>query len=180
MCFAWSTVMTWLSDPTALLDTLVTGALAYIALIVLLRVSGKRTLSKWNMFDFAVTVAFGSMLASAILSSTVKVDRAIVGFVLLIGLQFVITKLSVHVEWFASIIKADPVLLVDRGRLCTDAMRRNRVPEREVFAALRESGFASPSQVEAMVLETDGSFSVIEAIGPRHEALVEVEGFDAN
>ncbi|MEO1764122.1 MAG: DUF421 domain-containing protein, partial [Cyanobacteria bacterium J06629_18] len=44
--------------------TLIVGTLGYVATIILLRVSGKRTLSKWNSFDFIVTIAFGSILAS--------------------------------------------------------------------------------------------------------------------
>ena len=57
---------------SALLRTLIVGSLAYMALVFLLRVSGKRTLSKWNAFDLVVTVAFGSTLATALLSMGVQ------------------------------------------------------------------------------------------------------------
>ena len=58
-------------DWNGLLRTLVVGILAYIAIVVLLRVTGKRTLSKMNAFDFIVTVALGSTLATVLLSQDV-------------------------------------------------------------------------------------------------------------
>ncbi len=60
--------------------------LAYAALVGFLRISGKRTLSKLNAFDFVVTVALGSMLATIILSQEVYLLEGLVGFALIIGL----------------------------------------------------------------------------------------------
>lgn len=59
-----------------------------------------------------------------------------------------------------ALVKAEPSLLVRDGRLLADAMRRSRVTEREVLAAVREAGIASLSQVAEAVLETDGSIAV--------------------
>jgi uncharacterized membrane protein YcaP (DUF421 family) len=81
---------------TGLWRVLVVGALAYCALVFLLRVSGKRTLSKMNAFDFVVTVALGSTLAAVFLSKNVALAEGVLAFALLIGLQFVITWLSVR------------------------------------------------------------------------------------
>ncbi len=82
----------------SLLRILVVGVLAYVALIVLLRVTGKRTLSKMNAFDLVVTVALGSTLATVLLSKDVALADGVVAFALLIGLQFIITWLSVRVD----------------------------------------------------------------------------------
>ena len=73
---------------------LIVGTLAYAALILLLRASGNRTLSKMNAFDFVVTVALGSTLATMLLSADVALAEGVVALALLIGLQFVITWLS--------------------------------------------------------------------------------------
>ncbi|CAN5732282.1 DUF421 domain-containing protein [soil metagenome] len=140
---------------------LVIGPLAYIALVVLLRVSGKRTLSKMNAFDFVVTVAFGSTLASVVLSKTVSLLEGVVAFAVLILCQYVITYLSVRSERFQQFIKASPTLLYHQGRFLSDVMRRQRVTEEEVRSGVRESGHLSLDAVAAVVLETDGSFSVI-------------------
>ena len=149
------------SSWTTLGRIIVVGTLAYISLIVLLRVTGKRTLSKMNAFDLIVTVALGSTLATVLLSKDVALLDGIVAFALLIGLQFGITWLSVRSPMVSRLVKATPTLLLYRGELLHDALQRSRVVEAEVLAALRESGYGSPEQIQAVVIETDGTFSVI-------------------
>jgi len=75
------------------------GVLAYVALVVFLRVSGKRTLSKMNAFDLVVTVALGSTLATVLLSKDVALAEGVLAFALLISLQFVVTWSSVRARW---------------------------------------------------------------------------------
>lgn len=140
--------------------TALVGVLAYLALIVLLRMSGKRTLSKMNAFDLVVTVALGSTLATVLLSKDVALAEGVVAFAVLIGLQLSITWLSVRSRTVARFVKAEPTLLVHRGQYLPQAMRRERVLESEVLAAVRGQGMAAVDQVQAVVLETDGSFSV--------------------
>lgn len=145
----------------------VVGALAYVALVVLLRVSGKRTLSKMNAFDLVVTVALGSTLATVILSSDVALAEGATAFALLVGLQFAITWLSVRSPRVSGLVKAEPTLLLYRGQFLPDQLRRTRVLESEVRAAVRQQGIASLDDAEAVVLETDGSFAVVKrADGP--------------
>jgi len=140
---------------------LIVGVLAYAALIIFLRVSGKRTLSKWNAFDFVVTIALGSTLASVIISKDVVLIEGVIAFALLIGLQFVITRLSVRFDFVKKIVKAEPTLLFDKGEFLPEVMRRQRVTESEIRAAIRAKGLAAIESVEAVVLETDGTFSVV-------------------
>ena len=139
---------------------LLVGVLAYAALVLILRVSGKRTLSKMNAFDFVVTVALGSTLATILLSKDVALAEGILALALLIGLQFVITWFSVRSSTVNRLVKAEPSLLLHRGRFLHEQMRRARVVEAEIQAAVREQVFASMEEVEAIVLETDGSFSI--------------------
>ena len=89
----------------------VVGSLAYLALIVLLRVSGKRTLSKMNAFDFVVTVALGSTLATVLLSKDVALVEGVVAFMLLIGTQYLITWLSVRSGVVRQLVKSEPSLI---------------------------------------------------------------------
>jgi len=145
-----------------LVRVVVVGTLAYAALVVLLRVSGKRTLSKMNAFDLIVTVALGSTLATVILSRDVALAEGVAAFALLVGLQFAITWLSVRSPAVGRLVKAEPTLLLYRGRFLPDQLRRARVLEDEVRAAVREQGVAALDDVEAVVLETDGSFAVVE------------------
>lgn len=146
-------------------NILISGLISYFVLVIFLRVSGKRTLSKWNMFDFIITIAFGSIFASVILSKSVKIIEGVAALFLLILIQFIITKISFKFEWFSKIIKADPTILFIEENFREEAMRKERVPKAEILAAMRNAGFSSTNDVEAVVLETDGSFSVIKKSG---------------
>ena len=160
-----------------LVRVVVVGALAYAALVLLLRASGKRTLSKMNAFDFVVTVALGSTLATALLSKDVPLAEGALAFALLILLQFAITWLSVRSARVSRLVKSEPALLLRRGEFLHGAMRRERVNEEEVRAAVRNSGRGSLSEIEAVVLETDGSLSVIgRSEGGPESALTDVGG----
>jgi uncharacterized membrane protein YcaP (DUF421 family) len=151
---------------SGLARTLIIGVLAYAVLVVFLRLSGKRTLSKMNAFDFVVTVALGSTLATVLLSTSVSLAEGALAFALLIGLQFVVTWSSVRAGWVRRLMTGEPLLLLHRGHLLPGALRRARVTEDELRAAVRGAGHASLEEIEAVVLETDASFSVV----PRSEA----------
>lgn len=148
-----------------LLRVVVVGVLAYSGLVSLLRISGKRTLSKMNAFDFVVTVALGSTLATILLSSDVALAEGLVAFALLILLQFAVTWLSVRSSTFQSFVKNEPKLLFYEGDFLHSAMRAERVTEEEVEAAVRQQGLASFEQVGVAVLETDGSVTVVAQSG---------------
>ncbi len=137
------------------------GFFAYIGLIILLRFSGKRTLTKLNAFDLVITVALGSTLATILLNNSISLLEGLTAFALLILLQYVFTMLSVHFTWFNNLIKSEPHLLFLDGKFLRAAMKKNRITEIEILQAIRNSGFGSTEKVKAVVLETDGSLSII-------------------
>jgi uncharacterized membrane protein YcaP (DUF421 family) len=141
--------------------TLVVGVLAYVTLVIFLRISGKRTLSKMNAFDFVVTVALGSTLATILLNKDVALAEGALAFTLLIGMQFIVTWSSVRLRWVRRLVTGEPTMLLYRGEFLPDALQHARVTEDEVRAAVRAGGLRDLEAVEAVVLETDGSFSVV-------------------
>ena len=136
---------------------------AYVALILILRMSGKRTLAKLNAFDFVVTIAIGSTLASVITSSTLSLVDGLVALGLLMGMQFIVTAASVRLPWVNDVVKAEATLLVRNGELLPRAMRRQRITSDEIEAAIRQSGGRGVEDAEAVFLETDGSLAVTRA-----------------
>ena len=144
-----------------LLRILVVGPLAYLLLIAILRVSGKRTLAKMNAFDFVVTVALGSTLATVLLSKDVPLSEGLLGFAVLAVLQFAIAWLAQRVSPVEAAIKATPRVLLRNGRIDQAALLDERVTVEEIKAAVRKSSLGDLRDVAAVVLETDGSFSVI-------------------
>ena len=161
------------------LEVIITGIVAYISVIAILRFSGKRTLAKWNSFDFVVTIALGSVLASSLLSNKDEFGKGILGFALLVLFQYVITWISVRSSVIQKLIKAEPALLLYRGEMQYDMMKQERIAEGEILAALRTSGVSAIEDADAVILETDGSFSVIQNIDDSSgSALKDVREFD--
>lgn len=146
-----------------ILRILVIGPLAFITLVVVLRASGKRTLSKMNAFDFVVTIALGSLFATVIINQDVTLAEGAVSFAVLIVAQFAITFISVRSDRFERFLKAEPTLLYRNGEMLRNSLRRVRVTEREVETIARRRGLPNLDTVSAVILEADGSFSVIES-----------------
>ena len=136
---------------------------SYVGLIAILRISGKRTLSKMNAFDLVVTVALGSTLATICLSKDTALLQGLLVLALLVLLQLVVAWISVRSEMFQKIIKARPTLLFHKGNYLDGALLKERVSREEIVAAIRAQGISNLRGVFAVVLETDGSFSVLKS-----------------
>jgi uncharacterized membrane protein YcaP (DUF421 family) len=164
----------WLS----LVRTAVGTTVTYVALIILLRVAGQRTLAKWYAFVLIVTVALGSTFANRALSKDVTIAQSVLGFVILVTLQFATAWIIVRKGKFRIVVNPTPALLVRNGQFQQDVMVRHRVDEADVRAAVRGKGVGGLEQVAAVVLEPDGTFSVIRDFGSSsRSAMVDVAGF---
>jgi uncharacterized membrane protein YcaP (DUF421 family) len=146
-----------------LLRILTIGPLAFVTLVLVLRASGKRTLSKMNAFDFVVTIALGSLFATVIINQDVTLAEGAVAFAVLVAAQFAITFISVRSDRFERFLKAEPTLLYRNGEMLREALRRVRVTEREVETIARRRGLPNLDTVSAVILEADGTFSVTES-----------------
>ena len=142
---------------------LVVGTLGYIALVMLVRFSGKRTLAQMNSFDFVITVAIGAAFGRAMTARSVALAEAITAFALLIVLQYVVSFTEMHAKGFASAITGTPRLVAYGGRMVPEALRRERITEDEVVAAVRKHGFGDLSRIAAVVMEPDGQLTVVAA-----------------
>lgn len=151
----------WFDDWSDVLRVLLVGTAAYVTLVVVVRTTGKRTLSQLNAFDFIVTVALGSTLATILLSSDVSWVEGATALVLLAGLQFVVALASSRLRRVRAVITAGPTVVLRDGQLQHDALRGARLAESEVLQAVRSSGSGDLSKVAAVVLETNGTLSVI-------------------
>lgn len=146
---------------SGIVRTVLVGSLAYATLVVFLRISGKRTLAKLNAFDLVVTVALGSTLSAIILQESISLAEGATALALLIFLQFVVTFWSVRSARFANAIRSEPALLARKGQFCSDAMKRERITEDEALSAVRAAGGKDITQVESLILESDGTLSVV-------------------
>lgn len=165
----------WFDSWDDLLRVLLVGSAAYVTLVVVLRVSGKRTLAKLNAFDLVVTVALGSTLATILLSADVSFAEGAVALGLLALLQLLVAATTARLPGGRSVVTARPTMVLRDGELLPGALRDQRLTEAEVRQAVRSTGTGDLSQVAAVVLESDGTLSVISAsqAGDR-SALVDV------
>jgi len=158
----------------------VLGVLGYVALVVVLRASGKRTLSAMNMFDFIATVAIGSTFASLILSKETALATGVAAFSTIVLMQYIVAWLSVRSEFLLELVKARPTLLYYRGDFLTKEMRRKRIPMQELHYVLRQNGFTSFDGIRAIVLETNGKFSVVLEEDTPKENVISLTGVRPN
>lgn len=150
------------SDWITLFKILLIGTSIYLLLILTLRIFGKRVLAKMNAFDFVVTIALGSILATTIMNKDLSLIDGTVAFLLLIVLQFIITKLTMYSPLINYIVKSRPVVLFYQGEFDYSIMKKERVLEEEIYQAVRSHRFSSLNDVLAIVLETTGDISVLE------------------
>lgn len=122
------------------LRTAIIGALAYITLVIFLRIAGKRTLAKLNTFDLVVTVALGSTLSAILLQESIALAEGATALAVLILLQYLVTYASVRSKTAAKMFRSEPTLLVRNGSYCCEAMKRQRITKDEVKSAVRASG----------------------------------------
>ncbi|MEX2564453.1 MAG: YetF domain-containing protein, partial [Cyclobacteriaceae bacterium] len=143
-------------------------------------VSGKRTLTKMNAFDFVITIALGSTLAAVSLNKSIPLLDGLLVFFLFIFLQFGLTWLSVRVKKVKNIITSSPSILVYRGELMIEVMKKERITIEEINMAVRKQGFADLTKIDIVVLETTGDISIIQEKGEDPNTLEDVQNFPIN
>jgi uncharacterized membrane protein YcaP (DUF421 family) len=153
----------WFDGWSDVVRVILVGAVAYMTLVVVLRVSGKRTLSKLNAFDLVVTIAVGSTLATILLNADVSYAEGFAALSLLAALQFLVALVSTRSAVGRGVLTARPTLVHANGRMRDEALGRQRLCADDIRQAVRTSGSGDLASVAAVILESDGSLSVISA-----------------
>lgn len=151
----------WFStDLESLFAISVTALVIYIAVIVFTRIFGKRSFSKMSSFDFAMTVAVGSLIATTVLSKSVSLLEGVAGLFVVYLYQLTAALLR---KWkpFRKAIDNEPLLLMDGPDILQDNLLKARVTEGDLRSKLREANVLDLSQVRAVVFETTGDIAVL-------------------
>ncbi len=144
----------------SLLAIVLTAVGIYIALVIFTRLSGKRSFSKMSSFDFAITVALGSIVATVIISKSTSLPQGIFG----LGILYVIQILVAHARRYKGVrnlIDNEPTLLMRNGKLLEKNMLKCKVTTSDLKAKLREANVIHLSEVKAVVFESTGDISVL-------------------
>lgn len=154
----WSWIVTNLSTvPMVVLSAV--GI--YAGMLLLTRLAGLRSFSKLSAFDFAVTVAIGSILATTVLSPDPPLFQALVALAALYAIQIGVAILRERFSRVQSVVDNAPLLLMVGKRVLRENLRKAQVTEADLRAKLREANVLSPDQIRAVVLESTGDVSVL-------------------
>ena len=160
--------------------TVTLSVVGFAALFIMLRVSGKRTLSKLNVFDFVFVVAVGSVFASMIISKDVTLVEGIAALATLIGIQMLLSQLAARFPSAERWINGKPTVLLSHGQFIPAALRKQRVTEDEVRGAIRAEGVTRVEDVDAVTMENDGSLTVAwMSKKPGDSSLLDLKGPDS-
>lgn len=163
----------WLTaDPTTLLLVVISAIGIYVAVILFTRLAGLRSFSKMSSFDFAMTVAVGSLVATTLLTSDPPLLAAIVGLATIYGLQEAVGWLR-RFEWMQKLVDNTPVLVMRDGEILHENLRETQMTEEDLRSKLREHNIFRRSDVRAVVFETTGDVSVLRT----RDADIEVEAW---
>lgn len=162
----------------SIVHTLVLGTAGYLVLVMLLRVTGARTMANMTPLDFVVAVTLGSAFGRTVTAVDVPLAQSVTALVLLIGLQWVLATGRARWEWVRRTVDSPPVLLWFDGEAISSSLRKHRLTMTDVHTAARESGHGSLDGLRAVVMQQDGSLGVIakEALGDGSTVWPYVEG----
>lgn len=136
-----------------LLRMVVVGTLAYISIVLILRVSGKRTLAKMNAFDFVITVTVGAAYGSILITKNVAISEAVTAFFLLAFLQFIFSYIQTRSPSFSKLFTSQPKIIYYKNKFIEKDLRKERLDKTAVLGSIRKKGFGSLDEVEAVILE---------------------------
>lgn len=138
-----------------------TTVMVYVLIVLVTKVSGKRSTSQLNNFDWIVTVMIGSLGASTILLKDIPFVEGVSSILVLYLLQFLVTKYASISPQFSSFILSEPRIVFYQGQFLPDAMRAERLTRQEIECAMRSEGVHSFDDVEAIVFESDAKLTII-------------------
>lgn len=151
----------WFSvSQDAALAIILTSLGIYVLIIVLTRIVGKRSFSKMSSFDFAITVAIGSMIATTVLSKSVSLTQGFIGLASLYFLQLA-AAFARRNSSFQKLIDNQPLLLMDGENILEDNLKKAKVTKSDLRSKLREANVIELSQVRAVIFESTGDISVL-------------------
>lgn len=141
------------------------GAMIYIIILFLVRVSGKRAVGEFTPFDLVVVILIGESTQGALTGGDESVFGAPIVAATLICLNYFLGFVSARSKKIDQLLEGEPVLVVRDGTVLSQALRRNNLPVADVAEAIRKQGLHSVKQVALGVLETNGEITIVPKSG---------------
>lgn len=149
------------------MDAVLRPVAIYFCLLILFRITGKRSLGEITSFDFVVLLIISEAVSKALLASDGSMTGALIAVVTLLLLDVVLSLVTTRSRTLARLLEDEPVVLLSDGRPYPERMRAERVEVSDILEAAREHGLERLEQVRLAVLERRGTITIIPADGAR-------------
>lgn len=146
-----------MNDLTLILTRLISG---YILLIILMKFMGKREIGQLTLFDLIILLTIVDIMVVGIENYTTNIWFSVLPMVLLALMQKLIAYISLKLVKFRKLVDGNEVLIINKGVVNIEIMRKNRYNMDDLYAQLREKGYLSINEVSYAVLENSGKLSV--------------------
>lgn len=137
------------------------GAIIYVIILFLVRLSGKRTVGEFTPFDLVVVILIGESTQGALTGGDESVLGAPIVAATLIALNMFLGFLSARSKTVDRLLEGEPVLIMRDGVVLLRALRRNNLPLSDLEEAVRKQGLQSNDEVALAMLETNGEITVV-------------------
>lgn len=142
-------------------DIVLRTAVVYLVVLVGLRLAGKREIGQMTVFDLVVLLLIANAVQNAMVGPDTSLAGGILAALVLLLLNAGVARLRLRWPTMRRLVEGAPTLLVLRGQVLADNLRREGLDQETLEAALREHGVADLSAVDMAVLEIDGTISVV-------------------
>lgn len=146
--------------PLPVSEKVLRAAIVYLALILFLRLFGKRELAQLNPFDLVVLLSLSNTVQNAIIGDDNSVTGGILGAFSLLAVNWLLMQLLYRQPKITAALQGSSTTLIQNGIVDESALKKESLTPEELTAVLNRNGFAEPSEVESCVLEPNGSFYV--------------------
>ena len=156
---AWSHMFT-LDDTAFWLEKILRPMIVYAALIILLRVFGKRELGQLNPFDLVVILSLSNTVQNAIIGQDNSLVGGIVGAAALLGINYAVAFLKFRSKKFERVVEGSCRTLIENSKINEDAVKSELLTEEDLNTIAHREGLDSAKDIEKCVLDSNGSFLV--------------------
>jgi uncharacterized membrane protein YcaP (DUF421 family) len=144
-----------------LLDITVRTSVIYIAVLIGLRLAGKRQLGQLSIFDFVLLLVIANAVQNAMVGPDTSLAGGLVAAAVLLVWHAALDRFRRSSRWAAKLLGGSAVLLIYRGRILQEHLVHEHITPEELLQSLREHGVATVDEVRLAVLEADGAVSVV-------------------
>jgi Predicted membrane protein len=141
-------------------EKIIRPIVVYLALIVMLRIFGKRELAQLNPFDLVVILSLSNTVQNAIIGPDNSLIGGLVGAVALLAINYVVSRLNFSYQKIEILTEGSPAHIIEKGRVNERERKRELITPRDLEVIAHQHGFDSSADIEKLVLDPNGNFLV--------------------